>query len=136
MFWPHGVEEGRIDIHRFVDAASTQPAKIFGMFPNKGTIQPGTDADPVVYDPKWEGTISADDHHMNIDYNPFEGMTVRGRCSAVTVRGNLQVRDGEFVREKGIGKFVQRKPLSPHGVSLIYSRGPKFGRVASSIEVQ
>lgn len=109
MFWTYGVEAGRIDIHRFVDAASTEPAKTFGMFPNKGTIQPGTDADLVVYDPEYEGTISADDHHMNIDYNPFEGMTVYGQCSAVTVRGNVQVRDGEFVGEKGIGRFLERE---------------------------
>lgn len=109
MFWTHGVEEGRIDIHRFVDAASTEPAKTFGMFPEKGTIQPGTDADLVVYDPSYEGTISAEEHHMNMDYNPFEGMTVYGQCSAVTVRGNVQVRDGEFVGEKGIGNFLRRE---------------------------
>jgi len=108
MFYTYGVEEGRIDLHRFVDAASTDPAKTFDMFPDKGTIQPGTDADLVVFDPDHEGTISASDHHMDIDYNPFEGMTVKGRCSAVTVRGNVQVRDGEFVGEKGIGEFIER----------------------------
>ncbi|MFB6374459.1 MAG: dihydropyrimidinase, partial [Bradymonadaceae bacterium] len=77
MFYTYGVEEDRIDLHRFVDAASTAPARNFDMFPEKGTIQPGTDADLVVYDPDYEGTISASDHHMNIDYNPFEGMTVK-----------------------------------------------------------
>jgi len=108
MFYTYGVEEDRIDLHRFVDAASTDPAKTFGMFPDKGTIQPGTDADLVVYDPDWKGAISTADDHMNMDYNPFEGMTVQGRCSTVTVRGNIQVRDGEFVGEKGIGEFIER----------------------------
>jgi len=108
MAYTYGVANGRIDIHRFVDACSTRAAKLFGLFPRKGTIQLGADADLVVYDPNWEGTIKAEDHHMNIDYNPFEGMAVRGRCSAVTVRGNVQVRDGEFVGKKGIGRFLKR----------------------------
>ena len=109
MFYTHGVGEGRVDLHRFVDAASTQAAKIFGLFPRKGTIQLGADADLVVYDPGYEGTISAKNHHMNIDYNPFEGMGVRGRCAAVTVRGHVQVRDGEFVGERGRGRFLERE---------------------------
>lgn len=115
MFYTHGVNEGRVDLHRFVDAASTQPAKVFGLFPKKGTIQPGADADLVVYDPNYEGTISAKRHHMNVDYNAFEGMRVVGRCDAVTVRGNVQVRDGEFVGQKGIGRFLKRQPT--HGAA-------------------
>ncbi|MFP4599458.1 MAG: dihydropyrimidinase [Persicimonas sp.] len=113
MFYTHGVREGRIDLHRFVDAASTQAAKTFGLFPQKGTIQPGADADLVVFDPNFEGTISAETHHMNIDYNAFEGMAVKGRCDAVTVRGTVQVREGEFVGQKGIGRFLKREPT--HG---------------------
>lgn len=113
MFYTHGVREGRIDLHRFVDAASTQAAKTFGLFPQKGTIQPGADADLVVFDPNFEGTISAETHHMNIDYNAFEGMAVHGRCDAVTVRGTVQVREGEFVGQKGIGRFLEREPT--HG---------------------
>ncbi len=115
MFYTHGVREGRIDLHRFVDAASTQAAKTFGLFPQKGTIQPGADADLVVFDPNFEGTISAETHHMNIDYNAFEGMAVKGRCDAVTVRGTVQVREGEFVGRKGIGRFLKREPT--HGAS-------------------
>ncbi len=110
MFYTHGVETGRVDLHRFVDAASTQAAKIFGLFPQKGTIQLGSDADLVVYDPEHRDTISADTHHMNIDYNPFEGFDVHGRCDLVTVRGNVQVRQGEFVGEVGLGKFLKREP--------------------------
>ncbi|MFW5966970.1 MAG: dihydropyrimidinase, partial [Persicimonas sp.] len=115
MFYTHGVEAGRIGLHRFVDAASTQPAKTFGLFPRKGTIQLGADADLVVYDPDHRETISAETHHMNIDYNPFEGMQVDGRCDVVTVRGRIQVREGEFVGEKGIGRFLEREPT--HGAN-------------------
>ena len=110
MAWTHGVATGRLDIHRFVDVCSTKAAKIFGLFPRKGTIALGSDADLVVYDPNWEGTISAATHHMNLDYNPFEGWAVKGRCAAVAVRGNIQVRDGEFVGKKGIGRFIKREP--------------------------
>ncbi len=110
MFYTHGVETGRIDLHRFVDAASTAAAKIFGLFPKKGTIQLGSDADLVVYDPEHRDVISAKTHHMNIDYNPFEGFDVHGRCDLVTVRGNVQVRDGEFVGTKGIGRLLKREP--------------------------
>src|SRR5205809_2435726 len=71
LLYTHGVKRGRIDLHRFVDVVSTQAAKLFGLFPRKGTIQPGSDADLVVYDPNYRGTISAKTHSMNVDYNPF-----------------------------------------------------------------
>ncbi|WP_372367902.1 dihydropyrimidinase [Candidatus Uabimicrobium sp. HlEnr_7] len=109
LLYTHGVQAGNIDIHRFVDVASTRAAKIFGLFPQKGTIQVGSDADLVVYDPNCRQTISAKTHHMNIDYSVFEGYEVSGVCSTVTVRGNIQVRDGEFVGKKGIGKFLKRQ---------------------------
>src|SRR5712664_2815349 len=96
-FYTYGVKRDRLDLHRFVDAASTQTAKLFGLFPRKGTIQLGSDADLVVYDPNYKGTISAKTHQMNIDYNAFEGMTIEGRPSVVTVRGQVAVRDGKFV---------------------------------------
>lgn len=110
MLYTHGVHTGRLDIHRFVDVASTQAAKIFGLYPRKGTIQLGADADLVVYDPNHTGTISAKTHNSLSDYNAFEGFAVQGRCDAVTVRGNVQVRDGEFVGTEGIGKFLKREP--------------------------
>jgi dihydropyrimidinase len=110
MFYTHGVEGGLLDIHRFVDAASTQPAKIFGLYPRKGTIRVGADADLVVYDRDFKGKLSVETQHQNVDYNAFEGRDVSGRCSVVTVRGNVQVRDGEFVGKKGIGRFVKRDP--------------------------
>lgn len=110
LYFTHGVKRGRIDLHRFVDSASTQAAKIFGLFPRKGTIQPGADADLVIYDPNYRGKISAKTHHMNLDYNAFEGMEIEGRPHIVTVRGRVAVRDGKFVGEAGRGRLLQREP--------------------------
>ena len=109
-FYTYGVKRGRLDLHRFVDAASTQTAKLFGLFPRKGTIQLGSDADLVVYDPNYNGTISAKTHQMNIDYNAFEGLAIEGRPHVVTVRGQVAARDGKFVGQAGRGKFLQREP--------------------------
>jgi dihydropyrimidinase len=105
-----GVKGGRLDLRRFVDVASTQAARLFGLFPRKGTIQPGSDADLVVYDPDHRGVISAQTHTMNVDYNPFEGMPIEGRPSVVTVRGKIVARDGKFVGPRGHGRFLEREP--------------------------
>jgi dihydropyrimidinase len=110
LLYTHGVVEGRIDLHTFVDCASTQAAKLFGLYPRKGTIQVGADADLVVYDPGYEGTISAGTHLMNIDYSAFEGWTIKGRPHVVTVRGEVAARDGKFVGKVGRGQFLKREP--------------------------
>ncbi len=110
LYFTHGVKTGRIDLHRFVETASTNAAKIFGLFPRKGTIQLGSDADLVVYDPDYRGTISAKTHHMNLDYNSFEGMEISGRPHVVTVRGKVAARDGEFVGDAKRGQFLMRLP--------------------------
>jgi len=110
LYFTHGVIAGRIDLHQFVNTASTQTAKIFGLFPRKGTIQIGSDADLVVYDPNYKGKISAKTHQMNLDYNSFEGMQIEGRPHVVTVRGKVAARDGKFVGEKTRGQFLQREP--------------------------
>src|SRR5690606_36626370 len=99
LLYTYGVKRGRIDLHTLVDVASTQAAKIFGLFPRKGTIALGSDADLVVYDPTYRGTISAATQHSLADYNAFEGWPIEGRPSLVTVRGKVQARDGEFVGE-------------------------------------
>jgi dihydropyrimidinase len=109
-FYTYGVNRGRVDLHRFVDAASTQAAKLFGLYPRKGAIQLGSDADLVIYDPSYRGTLSARTHAMNVDYNPFEGMAIEGRPHAVTVRGQVAVRDGKFVGQASRGRFLQREP--------------------------
>ncbi len=113
LLYTYGVCKGRIDLHRFVDAASTQAARLFGLFPRKGTIQLGSDADLVIYDTAYRGKISAKTQQMNVDYSGFEGVAIEGRPSAVTLRGKVQVRDGKFVGEATGGKFLQRAPT--HG---------------------
>ncbi len=109
-FYTYGVKGGRLDLHRFVDAASTQAAKLFGLFPRKGTIEPGSDADLVIYDPNYRGTLSVKNQIMNVDYNPFEGMAIEGRPHVVTVRGQVAVRDGRFVGQASRGQFLPREP--------------------------
>jgi dihydropyrimidinase len=110
LLYTYGVTTGRLDLQTFVDCASTQAAKIFGLFPRKGTIAVGSDADLVVYDPNYRGTISAKTHHLNLDYNAFEGWEIKGRPSVVTVRGEIAVRDGQFVGTIGRGQFLKREP--------------------------
>jgi dihydropyrimidinase len=110
LMYTYGVSRGGLDIHRFVDALSTRPAKLFGLFPRKGSIAVGADADLVVYDTAYRGTISAASQHTNNDYNGFEGYAIDGRAVVVTVRGKVQVRDGEFVGEAGRGKMLKRVP--------------------------
>jgi dihydropyrimidinase len=110
LLYTYGVNRGILDLHRFVDSASTRAAKLFGLFPKKGTIAVGSDADLVIYDPTYRGTLSAKTQHVNCDYNGFEGMPIEGRPSVVTVRGKVQVRDGKFVGEKGRGKLLRREP--------------------------
>jgi dihydropyrimidinase len=110
LVYTYGVKRGRIDLATFVDACSTQAAKLFGLFPRKGTIAVGSDADLVVYDPDYRGVISHETQTMNVDYSAFEGWPLEGRPSVVTVRGAVQVRDGKFVGKLGHGKLLERAP--------------------------
>ncbi len=108
LLYTYGVSRGNLDIHRFVDAASTQAAKVFGLYPRKGTAQVGSDADLVVYDPAYRGTLSTKAQRMNLDYNGFEGVEIDGKPEIVTVRGRVQVRDGAFVGDKARGRLLRR----------------------------
>ncbi len=108
LLYTHGVCRGRIDLQTFVDAASTQAARLFGLYPRKGTIAAGSDADIVVYDGDYRGKISAKTQQMAVDYSAFEGWEIEGRPSLVTVRGEVQVREGKFVGKLGQGKFLTR----------------------------
>jgi len=108
LLYTYGVLAGKIDLGTLVDAASTQAAKLFGLYPKKGTIQIGSDADLVVYDPRWQGRISAASQQMDVDYSAYEGIALNGRPSVVTVRGQVQVRDGEFVGSPGRGRLLER----------------------------
>jgi dihydropyrimidinase len=109
LYYTRGVKDGKIDLHTFVNTASTQAAKLFGLFPRKGAIQIGSDADLVVYDRNYRGTISAKTHQMNLDYNSFEGFEIEGRPHIVTVRGRVAARDGEFVGDFGRGLYLERE---------------------------
>ena len=110
LIYTHGVRTGRIDLHTFVNACSTQAARIFGMYPKKGDIRPGSDADIVVWDPAYEGTLSVKTSHSAIDYNGYEGWPIKGRATTVLVRGQVQSRNGEFVGTIGRGKLIHREP--------------------------
>jgi dihydropyrimidinase len=103
-----GVAGGRIDVNRFVEITSTAQAKIFGLFPKKGTIAVGSDADIVIFDPNEEMTISAKTHHMRVDYSCYEGMKVRGVTKTVLSRGEVVIDEGKYVGRKGHGSFLKR----------------------------
>jgi dihydropyrimidinase len=108
LVYDGGVRTGRITLNRFVELTSTSPAKIFGLFPRKGTIAPGSDADIVVFDPKRTFTLAAKTLHMNVDYNPYEGRQVTGATDTVLSRGRLVIEDGKFVGRAGAGSFLKR----------------------------
>ncbi len=113
VMWDAGVNTGRISPTRFVELNCTNPAKIFGMYPKKGTISVGADADILVWDPEQEHTISASTHHMRVDYNVYEGMTVKGKPVQVYLRGRKIVDGDEWLGENGYGQFIARKPNAP-----------------------
>jgi dihydropyrimidinase len=103
-----GVVGGRISKERWVEIVSTAPAKLFGLYPRKGAVAVGSDADLVVYDPNRRRTISAASHHMNVDYSCYEGRTVQGASDVVLSRGSVIVCDGAFSGRAGHGRFVKR----------------------------
>ena len=112
LVYDGGVRTGRISMNRFVELTSTSPAKIFGMFPKKGTIAPGSDADIVIFDPDRTMTLSAKTHHMKVDYNPYEGRQVTGVTETVVSRGRVIVEEGRFVGRAGAGSFLKRSARS------------------------
>jgi dihydropyrimidinase len=103
-----GVVGGRLTRERWVEVISTAPAKMFGMYPRKGSVSVGADADLVIYDPNAKRTISATTHHMDVDYSCYEGRVVQGRSDVVLSRGSVIVRDGAFTGRKGHGRFIRR----------------------------
>jgi dihydropyrimidinase len=108
LVYDGGVLPGRISLNRFVELTSTSPAKIFGLFPKKGTIAPGSDADIVVFDPSKKTTLSAKTLHMNVDYNPYEGREVTGAVDTVVSRGRVVIDAGVFTGSAGAGSFLKR----------------------------
>lgn len=108
LLYSEGVHKGKITPNKYVEVTSTNAAKIFGMFPRKGTIAVGSDADLIIFDPKEVHTISANSHHMNVDYSAYEGWKVTGKCKTVLLRGNVAIDKDESLVHKGNGKFIKR----------------------------
>ena len=108
LMFSEGVMKKRISLNKFVELNSTAPAKIFGLFPKKGTIAVGTDADIVIFDPKVQHTISAKTRHMNCDYNAYEGWKVQGKCRTTILRGTVAIENGKALIGKGFGKYLPR----------------------------
>jgi dihydropyrimidinase len=106
-----GVAAGRISVNRFVEITSTSAAKIFGLFPKKGTIAVGSDADIVIFDPSKKMTLSSSTHHMKVDYNCYEGMEVTGVTETVLSRGQLVIEKGKYVGKAGSGQFIKRSTI-------------------------
>ncbi|CAN5279953.1 dihydropyrimidinase [soil metagenome] len=108
MIHEFGVRTGRFSLNRMVELLATNPAKLFGLYPRKGTIAPGSDADVVVFDPEKRHLISASTHHSKVDYNLYEGTEVTGSPEVVLLRGTVLVENGALVAEPGVGQFVER----------------------------
>jgi dihydropyrimidinase len=105
----HGVNQGKLTLNRFVELVATTPARIFGMYPRKGVLAPGSDADIVFWDPTAAHTISAKTHHMRVDYSMFEGFNVKGNVRTVMSRGEVIVDNGRFVGNTGRGQYLKRQ---------------------------
>ncbi len=112
LMFDGGVRAGRLSLNRFVEVTATAPAKIFGLWPDRGTIAPGAIADVVVFDPEREVRLDAKTLHMRVDYSPYEGMVVKGAPVVVIARGEVVVEDGRFVGRPGRGRFIRRAPRS------------------------
>ena len=112
LLFSEGVNKGKITLNKYVEVASTNAAKIFGMFPKKGTIAVGSDADIIIFDPNEKHTLSANTHHMNVDYNAYEGWELTGKVKTVLLRGKMVIDDNTCLVSKGYGQFIKRDKVS------------------------
>lgn len=112
MLWTQGVEKGRITKERFIEIFTAQPAKLIGAYPKKGALLPGSDADIVIFNPEFEGTITHADSYEGSDYTAFEGFEKKGIAEKVYLRGKLMAENGKFVGEKGGGQYIKPKPYA------------------------
>jgi dihydropyrimidinase len=112
LLYSEGVNKGRITLNKFVEVACTNPAKIFGMFPRKGTIGIDSDADIIIFDPNKKHTITASSHHMNVDYSAYEGWELTGKIKTVVLRGKVAIDKNECKIEKGFGQFIKRNKVN------------------------
>ena len=108
LIYNGGVVENRISLNRFVELTSTAAAKMFGLFPKKGTIAVGSDADIVIFDPEKEHTFGVDAEHMNVDYSSYEGWKMKGKVETVLSRGRVIIENGEHTGTQGDGQFLKR----------------------------
>lgn len=109
LLYSEGVEKGRISLNKFVEVNCSNPAKIFGLYPQKGTIAVGSDADLVIFDPRSEHTLSQKTQHMNCDYSSYEGWKVKGKVKTVLLRGTVAIENGKAFVQKGFGRYLKRK---------------------------
>lgn len=112
LLFSEGVKKEKISLNKFVEVTSTNVAKIFGMYPQKGTIAVGSDADIVIFDPNEKHIISVNTHHMNCDYSGYEGWEITGKCKTVILRGKVVVDNNKLLVDKGYGKFIKRNKVS------------------------
>jgi len=112
FMFSEGVHKGKISLNKYVEVTSTNAAKIFGMYPNKGTLAIGADADIVIFNPTKKHTISVKTHHMRVDYSAYEGLEVTGKCETVLLRGKVAVENDKLLLQKGNGKFIKRGKIS------------------------
>jgi dihydropyrimidinase len=127
--WDEGVNTGRLSMQQFVALTSTNTAKIFNLYPRKGAVRVGADADLVLWDPEGTRTISAKTHHQNVDFNIFEGKTVRGVPSHTISQGKLVWADGDLRAERGAGRYVER-PAYPSVFEQLSKRAERSKPVA------
>ena len=114
LLFSEGVNKNRITLNKYVEVSSTNAAKIFGMFPKKGTIAVGSDADIMILDPKEKHTLSSSTHHMNVDYSGYEGWELTGRVKTVLLRGKVAIDENKCLVEKGFGKFIKRNKVTQY----------------------
>ena len=109
LLFSEGVLKNRISVNRFVETVCANPARIYGLYPQKGILQPGADGDLVILDPAAEWTITHDKMHSAVDYTAYEGMAVKGKIDLVMQRGRVVAENGAFTGERGAGRFIHRK---------------------------
>jgi dihydropyrimidinase len=118
VLWHHGVGSGRLTPSEFVRITSTNTAQIFNIYPRKGAVAVGSDADLVLWDPAGRRTISARTHHQNVDFNVFEGMEVQGRAYATLSQGRVAWKDGDLRAVRGAGRYVDRPCFPPYFAAI------------------
>jgi dihydropyrimidinase len=131
VLWHHGVRTGKLTPSEFVSVTSTNTARIFNMYPQKGAIKAGADADIVIWDPKATRTISKDTHHQNIDFNIFEGMEVTGNAATTLSRGSVVWENGQLKTVEGAGRYINRPPFPYYWDSMM-----KRNQVAEPTKVE